>query len=293
MKIKLLTTALLMLTCRLLYAQQDNIRVAIANIAQAAQGKVGVAVMNLESGDTVSLNGTVRFPMQSVFKFPIAMAVLHEVDRGKLSLDKMIRVKKKDLMLKTWSPMLEKYTADEFEISISELLAYTVSQSDNNGCDILLKEIGGTKKVNNYIRDLGVKGIAIKATEKEMHSAWSVQYNNWCEPIAMMQLLKIFYEGKTLLKASNDFLWKLLVETSTGPNRLKGLLTKNITVAHKTGTSGTNNDGITAATNDVGIIVLSATQHIAIAVFVSDAEANESVRENVIAQIAMLVSDTK
>ncbi len=293
MKIQLLTTALLILTGQLLYAQQDNIRVAIANIAQAAQGKVGVAVMNLESGDTVSLNGTVRFPMQSVFKFPIAMAVLHEVDRGKLSLDKMIRVKKKDLMLKTWSPMLEKYTANEFEISISELLAYTVSQSDNNGCDILLKEIGGTKKVNNYIRDLGVKGIAIKATEKEMHSAWNVQYNNWCEPIAMMQLLKIFYEGKTLLKTSNDLLWKLLVETSTGPNRLKGLLAKNITVAHKTGTSGTNNDGITAATNDVGIIVLSATQHIAIAVFVSDAEANESVRENVIAQIALLVSDTK
>ena len=57
-----------------------------------------------------------------------------------------------------------------FEISISELLAYTVSQSDNNGCDILLKEIGGTKKVNNYIHDLGVKVIAIKLTE-EMHSA--------------------------------------------------------------------------------------------------------------------------
>lgn len=293
MKIQLLTTALLMLTCQLLHAQQDNIRVAIANAAQAAQGKVGVAVMNLESGDTVSLNGTMRFPMQSVFKFPIAMAVLHEVDRGKLSLDKMIRVKKKDLMLKTWSPMLEKYTADEFEISISELLAYTVSQSDNNGCDILLKEIGGTKKVNNYIRDLGVKGIAVKATEKEMHSAWSVQYDNWCEPIAMMQLLKILYEGKALRKNSNDLLWKLMVETSTGPNRLKGLLAKNIIVAHKTGTSGTNNDGITAATNDVGIIVLSATQHIAIAVFVSDAEANESVRENVIAQIALLVSDTK
>ena len=42
MKIQLLTTALLILTGQLLYAQQDNIRVAIANIAQAAQGKVGL-----------------------------------------------------------------------------------------------------------------------------------------------------------------------------------------------------------------------------------------------------------
>ncbi|MFT3825221.1 MAG: class A beta-lactamase, subclass A2 [Chitinophagaceae bacterium] len=285
--------ALVMNSSRLQAQQPGDTRAAIAKIAADAQGKVGVAVMNLESGDTLSFNGTMRLPMQSVFKFPIAMAVLNEVDRGKLSLNKKVHVKKKELLVKIWSPLLEKYTTDEFDITIAELLLYTVSQSDNNGCDILLKEIGGAKKVDGYIRSLGIKGMAIKASEKEMQSAWSVQYTNWCEPVAMIQLLKIFYQGKALQKSSNDLLWKWMVETATGPERIKGLLGKDVVVAHKTGTSGTNNDGITAATNDVGIVVLGNNLHLAVAVFVSDAEANQSVRENVIARIAQLVCDRK
>ena len=59
-----------------------------------------------------------------------------------------------------------------------------------------------------------------------------------------------------------------------------------MTVAHKTGTSYTNQEGITAATNDVGIITLPDGSHLIISVFIKDAHADEATREAVIARIA-------
>jgi beta-lactamase class A len=67
-------------------------------------------------------------------------------------------------------------------------------------------------------------------------------------------------------------------------------LPEGTVVAHKTGTSATVT-GVTAATNDVGLVTLSNGQHIAIAVFVSDSQATDAIREEVIAKVAKVVWD--
>ena len=81
---------------------------------------------------------------------------------------------------------------------------------------------------------------------------------------------------------------KFLIETKTGKNRLKALLPPGTIIAHKTGTSNTV-DGVTAATNDIGIITLPDGRHLAIAVFVSDSKTDESGREGAIAKIARAI----
>jgi beta-lactamase class A len=81
-----------------------------------------------------------------------------------------------------------------------------------------------------------------------------------------------------------------MAESTPGAKRLKGQLPAGTIVAHKTGTSGTQN-GITAATNDIGIITLPNGKHLAIAVFVSDSPADETAREEVIAKIAKAAWD--
>jgi beta-lactamase class A len=63
-------------------------------------------------------------------------------------------------------------------------------------------------------------------------------------------------------------------------------------VAHKTGSSGTNDYGITAATNDVGIVTLPNEKHFAIVVFISNSTAGEEKCEDIIAEIAKVVWDT-
>jgi beta-lactamase class A len=80
-------------------------------------------------------------------------------------------------------------------------------------------------------------------------------------------------------------------ETPTGPKRLKGLLPNTAVVAHKTGTSGTAG-GISAATNDIGLVTLPNGRQVAIAVFVSDSPADLATRETVIAQIAKAIWDS-
>lgn len=269
---------------------QDSLKSQIIQIAKQSKGIVGVSMLGIETRDTLNYNGNARLVMHSVMKFPIAITVLNLVDKGKYKLDQKMKVGKGDMHPNTWSPMRDKYP-NGTEITIGELLSYMVSQSDNNACDFLLKKLGGTEKVRSYLYGLGIKGINIVASEGDMAKAWEVQYTNWCKPIDVVQLFDLFCQGRLLSKSSNDFLYKIMIETTTGPKRLKGLLPADAVVAHKTGTSGTNDEGLTPATNDVGIITLPNGKHLAIAVFVCNSKADDATRDSVIAQIAKAAWD--
>ncbi len=272
-------------------AQTHSPKTEIESIIRASKGTVGVAMMELGGGKAFVVNGNVRFPMQSVFKFPLAMAVLAEVDKGKFALNQKFLITKKDLSPDTWSPIRDKYPEGNVELTLAEILAYTVSQSDNSGCDFLFRLLGGPAKVHKYIRSLGVKEIAIATNEAEMQAAWDVQFINWCKPQAMLRLLEILYQGRKLSPASNAFLLQVMTETTTGPNRIKGLLPAETSVAHKTGTSGTNDKGVTAAVNDVGIITLPNGKKFALVVFVSNSTDDSKTSENIIARIAQAARD--
>ncbi|MFA6598789.1 MAG: class A beta-lactamase, subclass A2 [Ignavibacteriaceae bacterium] len=273
------------------FSQNDSLRAKIEKISVSAKGIVGVAVIGIEKLDTMSFNGNKKFPMQSVYKFPLALAVLHQVDKGKFSLKQLITLKKEDLLPNTWSPLRDKYPGGNVKITLDELIAVTVSRSDNNGCDILFRLIGGPKIVNKYIHDLGIKEIAITTTEAEMHKDWETQYTNWCSPRAMGKLLSMFYQGKILSKESSKYLYEVMVKTTTASKKLKGLLPEGTIVAHKSGLSGSNEKGILAASNDVGIVTLPDGNHFVIAVFVSNSTADESSCDTVIAGIAKIVWD--
>ena len=132
------------------------------------------------------------------------------------------------------------------KLTLAEIIRYTVSESDNIGCDILLRLIGGTKIVNQYFLNKNFKDISILASEEEMHKDWNIQFTNWTTTNSANKLLKAFYDEKLLSKKSNDFLWKTMTETTTGKKRIKGQLPESTIVAHKTGTSGTNEKGISA-----------------------------------------------
>ncbi|HVN48123.1 MAG TPA: class A beta-lactamase, subclass A2 [Bacteroidota bacterium] len=270
-------------------AQIDLLRNQVQQIVTQANGTIGVAFENIETGDTLSVGGDGRYPMQSVYKFPLALAVLKRVDEGTLSLNQNIFITKKDLRLKTWSPMREKYPKSDTALSLHEILSFTVSQSDNNGCDVLFRLLGGTNVVHQFVHGLGVTDIAIAATEEEMAHEWNVQFRNWCTPLAMRKLIRMFYDGKILSDTSTSYLLRLLEETTTSPGRLRGLLPLHAIVAHKTGSSGENAHGVAAATNDAGIITLPNGQHAILVVFMTNSTANENVRDNVIARIAKSV----
>lgn len=272
-------------------AQKNQLKNQIKQIIAHKKADVGVSIYGIESKDTISVNGDRHYPMQSVFKFHIAMAILNQVDKGKFSLSQKIHIKKSDLLPDTWSPIRDAHPNGEVDLPLSEIIKYTVAQSDNNGCDILMRLLGGPKPINDYIHSLGVKDVAIKANEEEMHKEWNVQFSNWSTPKAITELLVKFYTKNLLSKESFNFLWTTMVQTSTGVNRIKGQLPKGTVVGHKTGTSGTNKAGITAAINDMGIVRLPNGKHYAIAVFVCNTKENEATNDKIISDISKLVWD--
>lgn len=265
----------------------NELRARIEQISQAAQGRVGVTATVIETEESVTLNGNQQFPMQSVYKFPIAMAVLAQVDQGKLKLDQKIRVEPSDVL--QGSRILDE-KSQGMEFSLAELLKYMVSESDGTSCNVLLRLVGEPRIVTEYLRSLGVNDIVVANTEKELAQDPAVKYRNYATPDATVLLLRDFHEGKGLSKSSQALLLQLMTETTTGPKRIKGLLPDGTVVAHKTGTSSTVN-GVTAATNDVGLVTLPNGRHMAIAVFVSDSQANDAIREEVIAKVAKAAWD--
>jgi beta-lactamase class A len=265
----------------------NELRARIEQISQAAQGRVGVTATVIETEESVTLNGNQQFPMQSVYKFPIAMAVLAQLDQGKLKLDQKIRVEPSDVL--QGSRILDE-KSQGMEFSLAELLKYMVSESDGTSCNVLLRLVGEPRIVTEYLRSLGVNDIVVANTEKELAQDPAVKYRNYATPDATVLLLRAFHEGKGLSKSSQALLLQLMTETTTGPKRIKGLLPDGTVVAHKTGTSSTVN-GVTAATNDVGLVTLPNGRHMAIAVFVSDSQANNAIREEVIAKVARAAWD--
>lgn len=274
-----------------IYAQTVALKTKIETISKGKNAKVGVAVLDLQTKESVIVNGMGHYPMQSVYKFHLGLAIMNQVDKGKLSLNQKIFVKKEDLRPNTYSPMQEKYPNGNVDVTLEEILRFTVSESDNNGCDILFGLLGGPKKVNEYIHGLGVKEVSIVATEGEMHKDWKVQYTNWTTPLAAIKLLEKFHQQNILSKNSHDVLWKMMVETTTGTKKIRGLLPNGTLSGHKSGWSGSNDEGLTRATNDIGIVTLPNGRQFAIAIFVMESMEKEATNDLMIAEITKAAYD--
>lgn len=291
-----LTVLLLLLvtSCKTQSDKTDLLRNKIEQILSDKNAIVGVSIIGNNGKDTLSLHGDRRFPMQSVFKFHIALAVLSEIDKGKLSLDQKIEIRKDELLPEDfWSPLRDENPNGGI-FTIERLIQYSVSHSDNTACDVLIRLIGTPKTVEEYIKKSGINDIQITFNEEDMQSKWENMFQNWTTPKAASQTLKLFYDNKNnlLSKSSYDFFWKTNKETTTGNNRIKGQLPEGIVVAHKTGWSGTNKEtGITAAVNNIGIVFLPNGEHFIISVFVSESKENFDTNEKIIADIAKATYD--
>jgi beta-lactamase class A len=279
---------------------QPALRAKVARIAADAQGTVSVSCLLPGSALNCDLNPHNHSPMQSVFKFPLAMTVLHLADTGRLlatqhagepisaTLDRSIRFLPEDRIPHAYSPLQDRYPEANVDVPLRELIQLTAGESDNAASQVLLRIAGGPAVVQAYMRSLGIAGFQLQDGEQGLYRDPTAQYRNWIEPAAAVQLLERLVSYPPLSAAANDFLIQTLTASTTGSNRLRGGLPPGTILAHKTGSSG-ERDGKAVATNDIGLITLPDGRHLAIAVLVTDSRANEAAREGVIARIGRAV----
>ena len=273
------------------FAQKQNLKKNIENIINGKNATVAVSINSFDDNFELNINGNKILPLLSVFKFHIAIAVLDQVDQGKLNLDQKILVTKEELHENTYSPFRNEYPKGNVEKTLADLLRYMVSKSDNNITDVLINLIGGTETVQSKINKSGVKNFTIIADEAKMHEGWAHLYLNTSTTNSLNDALQKLYNGELLSKKSTDFLMQMMLETTTGANKIVAQLPKKIAVAHRTGSSGKNDAGLTAAENDIAIVTLPNGKHYAISVLVSDSMESEETNTKMIADISKIVFD--
>ena len=231
---------------------------------------IGVSAIHLQSGKRLSLRGAERFPMGSVYKFPIALAVLRRIDAGRLSFDRVVTIEPRDFS-PGHSPLRDAARGRAIELTIRELLRHMVTTSDNTASDALLR-IVGPAAVNRRLAELGIRGIRVDRSEKQMAhdilgtpggvERYASDVRDTSTPDAMAELLVAFWRGRDgLSKSSHDLLVHWMTVTPTGKRRLVAGVPPGAVVTHKTGT-------MPGTTNDAGIITSpDGRHHIAIAIF--------------------------
>jgi len=199
---------------------------------------VGIAALDLNSGETVSIKGSTPFPMASTVKVAVAALYLAQVDNGRRSLDDNINGQ-----------------------SARSLMRRMLVHSDNQATDILLADLGGPHAVHDWLQANVVTGLRVDRNISELlHSKrdlWDRRDSS--TPMAMVDLLKRIYKAELIKPDSRNFLLDLMSQCQTGRNRMKALL-PGVPIEHKTGTL----DGLA---DDVGFLTMPDGHRVAVAIF--------------------------
>ena len=261
----------------------------LAEVVKAANGRVGVGAVLIETGDAAYLDRTGQYPMQSVYKLPIAMAVLKMMDEGKVRIDQDVNITPDDFVRQGFHSPIRNANPQGTVLPLAEVLRFSISESDGTASDVLLDLAGGPQAVMSYLNGIGVSGLMVADSEKSISKDWETQFRNWSTPEASIKLLRLLLERRAgLSEPTTGLLLRIMTETETGDRRLKRGLPEGATIAHKTGTGGTEG-GVTGATNDIGIVTLPDGRHILLAVYVSNSTGSGPVREKAIADVARTV----
>lgn len=264
----------------------SNFEAQLYSAANGSNGRIGVAVIDLGTGRTVSVLGDTPFPMASTSKIAIAATFLDGVDKGRWSLDD-----KFPLMIPVRSA---KYSSDKAPVRAGQLMTgrqlieLALINSSNTATDALLAAVGGPAAVNRWIRSAGIEGMRIDrdiATlvrdDGEVDPARNIDLRDSATPLAMAQLLSGLFQGRWLSPRSRAFLLSTMERCETGKRRMRALLPGDARVAHKTGT-------LNNTASDVGIIQAPDGHAYAVAIYVTG-QGGKPGRDARIAAIAQTV----
>ncbi|MBK8597484.1 MAG: class A beta-lactamase [Holophagales bacterium] len=290
----------------------------LRTIGAESGGTLGVKVVHLESGRTAGLEARGRFPMASVYKLPIAVVVLAQVDAGKLKLDQEVEVRPGEV--RRTGPRVDPWKPGA-RVPLAKLVDAMVTESNNTACDVLLRLLGGAPVVDGWLAAHGFSEIDVSWTELEMAAVESgvapLPRNGECDsacldalvakvpkakreeaerafernpgnttsPEDLARLLADLWQGELLSARSTETLLAMMRRNTTGDRRIRALLPKGTPVWDKTGTSG-------RCTNDAGLVELpDGKGTLVVVALVKGSSSPSEARERAIARAARAAYD--
>jgi beta-lactamase class A len=263
-------------------AEDAGLAARLKEICARAGGECGVAVTHVETGRGAAFEGGRRQPLYSVFKLPLAVAVLKDVEEGRLRLDQKVRVEPEEAAPGT------KANSDLWlkpsDRTILELLEFSIARSDNTSSDKMLELVGGPAAVTARMRALGLQNIEVRSNVREFLKSKDAHPNTGTAD-DLARLLALLQKGEVLRPPQLEVLLGLMGRAETGRRRLRAGVPPGTPVGDKTGSGP-------STTNDVGLITLPGEGgHLAVAALVNGSKLSAEEQEDVIAELARAAYD--
>jgi beta-lactamase class A len=253
----------------------------LARIERESLGRLGVAVLDTESGLEAGSRVGERFPMCSTFKCLAASAVLKRVDGRELRLDQRIRFEAKDLV--TYSPVTREHVGSG--MTLAELCEAALTQSDNTAANLLLRQVGGPAGLTTFARSLGDEVTRLDRWETELNEALPDDPRDTTSPAAMLQNLRRLLLGDVLSTNARKQLTDWMLANKTGDARLRAGVPRDWRVADKTGS------GERGTANDIGVFWPTGRKPVVVAAYLTGSQASADERNATIAKVARAVAE--
>lgn len=272
----------------------------IDELAKGFSGWVGIAVRSVDDGWSTGWREDELFPQQSVSKMWVAITALDAADKGRVRMSDKVSMGKSDLTL-FHQPIAAKILGGGYQTSLDDLLFKAITTSDNTANDKLMRSVGGPQAVRAMIAAKRLGAIRFYEGERALQSRiagliWTPSYSigrafyqardalpynvrkaafdryvadpyDGASPAAMAAALARLKRGELLSPESTRRLLKVMGQTQTGANRLKGGLKPGWSLSHKTGT-GQVLGSQQAGYNDVGILTAPDGRSYSLAVMI-------------------------
>ncbi|HWK45586.1 MAG TPA: class A beta-lactamase [Stellaceae bacterium] len=252
----------------------------LAEIEKAVGARLGVAVLDTETGRRWSHRSTERFPLCSTFKVIACGAVLARVDAGREDLTRRIRFEAGEVV--TYSPVTKGRVGGD-GMTLAEVCEAALTQSDNTAGNMILKSLGGPSGVTDFARALGDRMTRLDRWETELNEATPGDPRDTTTPAAMVANLRSLVVEGGLSPRSRDQLATWLVSNKTGDAKLRAGLPRDWRIGDKTG------GGDYGTMNDVAVIWPPRRKPVIVSVYMTETKASFDDRNAAIAAIGRAV----
>lgn len=210
--------------------ENSSLKTALQNLAASYPTlTLGVFFVDLDSGDYVDINASSSFPAASTIKLPIVVALLQDVDAGKIRLDETITLKK-EMIVGGSGDMQYKRVGTQF--TVQEIANKMITISDNTAANMLISRLGGMEALNQRFQSWGLTSTGIRNLLPDL------QGTNSTSPKDLGTLLGMVNKGNLVSAQSRDRLLDIMRRTVRNQLLPSGL-EPGVTIAHKTGDIGT------------------------------------------------------
>lgn len=253
------------------------------SIEQRLGGRVGAFILDTQTGRTWTHRAGERFPLNSTVKAFACAGVLARVDRGQEDLGRIVTFAKSDLV--SHSPVVEKVAGGP-GMSVAEVCAAAMVQSDNAAANAALKRIGGPAGFTAFMRSIGDEKTRLDRWEPEMNEASPGDPRDTTTPAMAAASLQRLVLGDVLTPPSRQRLTDWLLGNAVSGPLLRAGLPSGWRVADRTGAGGHGSRSI------IAVIWPPERQPVIAAVYLTGTKGTIDTRNQAIAEVGAALAAT-